>query len=449
MNINRHYFSSIFFTFFISACVAPYNIDTIESNIKIRKFENTYSQTSKKTDSIFEVFKDEELKNLISTALKNNKDITIYDNRIKIASIEVNSAFAKQFPNLDGNLSYSFNKDSNIDISIMTSWELDMFGKMLSNKNAKEELYKQAKENLDYFKISLISDIALSYFNIKQLQLNISTTTQRINNYYDLLYVMDNLYANGFIDFANYLDNKNYLQQEKQALNTLLNTYETEKNNLRILINDMNYKISDSKYEFSMPNFYVNINNSIDIILNRPDIKAQIFNLNAAIFNLNAAKADLYPSIKLSGSISKTLLSPNGISNLAYQILSSLTMPILNRQTIYNNIKINDYMRLESYFNLEKSIYKSLSEIDNAIFTLESNKKTLKISQEMLNANTEILEVLKYRKEMGLVDIIEYLQALNSNLSMIQNNNTAYFNTISAAIYLYRSIGGNLEDTKI
>lgn len=211
----------------------------------------------------------------------------------------------------------------------------------------------------------------------------------------------------------------------------------------------MNYHIESIDYEFVLPDFYVNFNSSVDVILNRPDVKAQIFNLNAAIFNLNAAKADLYPNIKLNGSISKTLLSPSGVGDIAYQILSSLTMPLLNRQAIYDTIKINDYMRLEAYYNLQKSIYKSLAEIDNAIFALESNKKTLKISQDMLDANVDMLNILKHRKDMGLIDSIEYLKALNSNLSMIQNNNGAYFNTVSAAIYLYRSIGGNMEDIKI
>lgn len=443
------YFFLILIGIFISSCAAPYTNEEISQDFKIDDFKNTYDLTKQQTDSIFNVFDDEELKNLIEIALKQNSDIFIYDSRIKTAASQVKLAISKLMPNIDGSISYQFNKDSTINTNLMASWELDIFGKYASSKNAYEEMYEIAKQNLDFFKISLISDVSLAYFNIKYLQTNIILTKERIKNYYDLLDVMNTMYQNGFINFSDFLENKALLQNEEQTLNGLLNDYEVKKNELRVLINDKNYKFVDSTYDFNIPKFYVNLSNSVDIILNRPDIRAQISNLNAAVYNLNSAKASLYPTISLSGSLGKTLLSPNGVGDLAYQILTSLTLPIFSRMEIYENIKISDYTRLEAYYTLQKAIYTALSEIENAIYALQNNQKTLSVSIEMLEENEEILAVLKESNELGLIDFVEYINALNSNLLMIKNNNTSYFNTISATIYLYRSIGGNKNDINI
>lgn len=443
------YFFLILIGIFISSCAAPYTNEEISQDFKIDDFKNTYDLTKQQTDSIFNVFDDEELKNLIEIALKQNSDIFIYDSRIKTAASQVKLAISKFMPNIDGSISYQFNKDSTINTNLMASWELDIFGKYASSKNAYEEMYEIAKQNLDFFKISLISDVSLAYFNIKYLQTNIILTKERIKNYYDLLDVMNTMYQNGFINFSDFLENKALLQNEEQTLNSLLNDYEAKKNELRVLINDKDYKFVDSTYDFNIPKFYVNLSNSVDIILNRPDIRAQISNLNAAVYNLNSAKASLYPTISLSGSLGKTLLSPNGVGDLAYQILTSLTLPIFSRMEIYENIKISDYTRLEAYYTLQKAIYTALSEIENAIYALQNNQKTLSVSIEMLEENEEILAVLKESNELGLIDFVEYINALNSNLLMIKNNNTSYFNTISATIYLYRSIGGNKNDINL
>ncbi|RDU65543.1 TolC family protein [Helicobacter sp. MIT 14-3879] len=441
----KHVFYLIFIAVFITSCSSVYKVEDVNNEFNIVEFRNSYTLRSDKTDSIFDVFKDDELKQLVILGLKQNSDIFIYDSRIKIAESQIKLATSKQMPNVNGNVSYSYNGDSIINTNLMASWELDIFGKYALDKKSYIENYNIAKKNLDFFKISLISDISLAYFNLKYLQSNIILTKERIKNYYEIVRIMDIMYKNGFIAFSDFLENKVFLQQEEQSLNTLQNDYEAKKNELRVLINDSKYEFNSNEYHFYTPKFHINLDSSAEVILNRPDIQAQISNLNSAIYRLNSSKADLYPSISLSASLGKAFLSP---AEFAYQILSSLTLPLFSRFEIYENIKINEYTKLEAYYTLQKALNTALSEIENAIYSLESNKNTLQTSIDMLNQNEETLYLLKKSNELGLVDSVEYLQALNSNLLMLKNNNTSYFNTISATIYLYRSIGGNMNDLK-
>lgn len=429
---------------FMVSCSQTYTEEALKSDFDINTLKNSYSNTADKNDSIYDVFKDKELKKLISLALERNSDVLIYNNRINMAKAQVKLALANQLPNLDGGISYSYNGDSSLNANLAASWELDLFGKYAFAKDAQLENVKIAKDNLDYFKISLISDITLGYFNIKYLQNNILLTRERIKNYSDLVSIMDIMYKKGLISFSDFLENKADLQQEQQSLNSLLNELEEQKNALRVLINDNNYDFGkEEQYDFSMPNLHINLDSSADIILNRPDIKAEISSLNAAVYNLNSAKAQLYPTINVSGSIGKALLSP---ANFVYQILASLTLPLFSRFEIYENIKLSDYTRLEAYYTLQKGVNTALSEIENAIYSLDTDKKTLQLSIEMLKQNEETLDLLKSSRNLGLIDDVEYLTALNNHLSMLQSNNTSYYNTISATIYLYRSVGGNEND---
>lgn len=429
---------------FMVSCSQTYTQEALKSDFDINTLKNSYSNKADKNDSIYDVFKDEELKKLISLALERNSDVLIYNNRINMAKSQVRLALANQLPSLDGGVSYSYNGNSTLSANLAASWELDLFGKYAYAKDAQLENVKIAKDNLDFFKISLISDIASGYFNIKYLQNNILLTRERIKNYSDLVSIMDIMYKKGLISFSDFLENKADLQQEQQSLNTLLNELEEQKNDLRVLINDNNYDFGkEEQYDFSMPNLHINLDSSADIILNRPDIKADISSLNAAVYNLNSAKAQLYPTINVSGSLGKALLSP---ASFVYQILSSITLPLFSRFEIYENIKLSDYTRLEAYYTLQKGVNTALGEIENAIYALDTDKKTLQISNEMLKQNEETLDLLKNSRNLGLIDDVEYLTALNNHLLMMQNNNTSYYNTISATIYLYRSVGGNKED---
>lgn len=450
---------SVFFGVFFSACSATYTQEALQGDFKMEDFRNVYSQSAEKTDSLYEVFGDDSLKSLIHTALNQNSDIFIYQTRIKSAESQTRLAIAKQIPSIDASASYSYNGDSTINTSLMASWELDIFGKYASLTDAQYENLSLAKHNLKYFQISLVSDIALAYFNLKYMQNNIILTKERIVNYREMLEIMDSMYKNGMVSFSDFLEKKMDLQSEEQSLNTLLNEYEAKKNEIRVLINERDYAFNDShitadtnatndNYWDKLPNpevpkFSINLNSSANIILNRPDIAAQIATLNAAVHNLNSAKAQLYPTLNLSGSLGKAFLQP---AEFVYSIVASLAMPLFSRFEIYENIKMSDYTRLEAYYTLQKGVNTAFSEIENAIYSFESNKANLQTSFEILSQNKETLELLSQSFKLGLIDSAEYLLAINNHLAMVKSSNTAHFNTISAIIYLYRSIGGNPSD---
>ncbi|MGX3010079.1 TolC family protein [Helicobacter sp. 23-1044] len=445
-----------------NACSATYTAESLKSDFEMGDFRNIYSQNAERTDSLFKVFNDDNLKNLIHSALSQNSDIFIYETRIKSAESQVRLAISKQIPDISASASYSYNGDSTINTNLMASWELDIFGKYASVTDAQYQQLDVAKSNLKYFQISLISDIALAYFNLKYLQNNIVLTKERVINYREMLEIMDFMYKNGLVSFSDFLEKKADMQSEEQSLNTLLNDYEAKKNEIRTLINNRNFVFEDSyitdevsqdaqkssyfvimPQSFDIPNFSVNLNSSANIILNRPDISAQIASLNAAVHNLNSAKAQMYPTLNVSGSLGKAFLQP---ADFVYNILASLAMPLFSRFEIYENIKISDYTRLEAYYSLQKGVNTAFSEIENAIYSLETNRANLKTSLEILSQNDEVLELLEQSYYAGLIDKAEYLLATNNNLAMIKSSNTAHFNAISAIIYLYRAVGGNDDD---
>ena len=450
---------------FFAGCSATYSPEALKSDFEMGDFRNLYSQNAERTDSLFEVFNDSDLKNLIHSALSQNSDIFIYETRIKSAESQVRLAISKQIPSIDVSASYSYNGDSTINTNLMASWELDIFGKYASATDAQYEQLDVAKNNLKFFQISLISDIALAYFNLKYLQNNIILTKERVINYREMLEIMDFMYKSGLVSFSDFLEKKADMQSEEQTLNTLLNDYEAKKNEIRVLINNRNYAFNDSyitgqisqdahknsyfvimPQSFDIPDFSVNLNSSANIILNRPDISAQIASLNAAVHNLNSAKAQAYPTLNVSGSLGKAFLQP---ADFVYNILASLAMPLFSRFEIYENIKISDYTRLEAYYTLQKGVNTAFSEIENAIYSLESNRANLKTSLEILSQNDEVLMLLEQSYYAGLIDKAEYLLATNNNLAMVKSSNTAHFNAISAIIYLYRSVGGNDGDIKV
>ena len=49
-----------------TSCASPYTQQQINSEFKLDNFKNNYDLTAKKTDSLFDIFNDNELKKLIN-----------------------------------------------------------------------------------------------------------------------------------------------------------------------------------------------------------------------------------------------------------------------------------------------------------------------------------------------------------------------------------------------
>ena len=380
---------SLFCIIFTACSVRIPDTDSITQNIP-DSFNNTTLISIKNAESpnkgtqtpqipseqIKLLFQDSTLHSLFDLALANNLDLQIANTRILQAQAQLKSAFSELFPRVDGNLNANTSDSDEANshsyhsqLGATLSWEVDLFGRLRHSANAKISLYEKSLQDLENAKITLLSDVATLYFTLLETQANIILTQENIVHYTNALELTQLKVENGLLDSTELFEKQDLLTNEQNTLESLKSLAQESQNALLILLdtNTIPQLSQDSLLNLSkfLLNTKLTLNNlPANTLLARPDIKAALFSLHAQIYNKANAKASLFPIISISANMSE-ILDSNTIAsgNLAWQLASSLSAPILNRTQLTQNYFLQDAILKESYLTLQKSLKSAFYEI--------------------------------------------------------------------------------------
>lgn len=402
---------------------------------------------------------DSALISLFEIALSQNLDLQIMNARILQAQAQLKSAWGDLFPSVDGSLgateSHTRTNTTRVQktqsytsqVGATLSWEVDLFGRLQHAKNAKASLYEKSLQDLENAKITLLGDIASCYFSLLESSQNIDLTQENITHYENALELTRLKVENGLLDSTELFEKQDMLTNEQNTLESLKSIFEENKNALLVLLdkNMLPFAIESQ----TSPNFTTELSlDSIpaEVLLARPDIKAALFSLYAQSYTKANAKASLFPVLSISANLNEILDSNTQASgNLAWQLASSLTAPILNRTQLTQNYFLQDALLKESYLTLQKSLKNALSEIENTSFNVKSTDLQLQNSQKRMENAQNYFEFSSSRHLVGLIDSLEHsLNAASFNNSK-KSLNSAKFENLKALVLLYKAFGGDLN----
>lgn len=442
------------------------NLENLDSSQKKSK-KKSKSKTPHKTpiERFYLFIDDKGLHTLLDIALERNTNVLTMASRIKQAKSQVRIDTASLFPTISGNVSanYTDRRTQSQSISVQTgtnsvsanlsaSWELDLFGKLNALRKSSKKDYEQAQANLQDAQMSLLSEVGNLYFTLRDNAYNIKLGEEMLENLKEIDSISKKEYERGLVDLNTYRTNRQSLVTQQNSLETLRYTYEQNKNALLVLL-DINADELDSKVKFldsvkedlpEIANYNINTI-PVEVILERPDVKSSVFALHSQLYKVTNAKAARLPTISLSGSIGRVLLSTvSSASSLVYQIASSISTPLLNRVSLRETYKIQKELGKEAFYTLQETINTALSEIENALFNKDSQQRQVENNAELLRLSTESYQTDKVRMRSGIIDTSEFLSNANTHISIQTQYFTSRVNELIAAVTLFKAFGGAL-----
>lgn len=442
------------------------NLENLDSSQKNSK-KKSKSKTPHKTpiERFYLFIDDKDLHTLLDIALERNTNVLTMVSRIKQAKSQVRIDTASLFPTISGNIgaNYTDRRTQSQSISVQTgtnsvsanlsaSWELDLFGKLNALRKSSKKDYEQAQANLQDAQMSLLSEVGNLYFTLRDNAYNIKLGEEMLENLKEIDSISQKEYERGLVDLNTYKTNRQSLVTQQNSLETLRYTYEQNKNALLVLL-DINADELDSKVQFlnsvkedlpEIANYNINTI-PVEVILERPDVKSSVFALHSQLYKVTNAKAARLPTISLSGSIGRVLLSTvSSASSLVYQIASSISTPLLNRVSLRETYKIQKELGKEAFYTLQETINTALSEIENALFNKDSQQRQVENNAELLRLSAESYQTDKVRMRSGIIDTSEFLSNANTHISIQTQYFTSRVNELIAAVTLFKAFGGAL-----
>ena len=395
----------------------------------------------------YEIFKDDVLNTLLKQILTDNLTLKQYKERLIQSryNFEIQS---KQFlPFLDANGKYQYNKSNNakniteninaFKLGFDASWELDVWGKGQYISEQYLEMMKNAEYSLLNIKTVISAEAISNYINLREAQEKLRIAQKNLKLQKDILKTVADKHSAGVADDLA-LNQAEYTVEKTNATIPLLQMQiETYKNSLAVLLGKTpdelpisldKYKknIVASMFKYSVKDMY---NLPLNVICNRPDIvavEAQLKEQNAVV---NEAIANLYPSISLGAVFGYVSLSGKRLFNTNNQIYGytpAITQPIWHWKQLVNNVELQKHIKEEYLLNYNETILVALSELKNAIVSVEQIYNTATHKQRSLAKMQNIFNLTLEKYHNGLVEFTDVALAeqnlLDAQNDLIENN---------------------------
>jgi outer membrane protein, multidrug efflux system len=398
------------------------------------------------------------LTNLVERAVSGNLDLKSARSRVREARARRGVSEAKLYPAVDAAASATRNRlsesrfggdDYNLySAGFDAGWEIDVFGGIRRSIEAATADLEAEEASLRDVMVSLLSEVALNYLDVRTFQLGIEVAVQNLQ-------AQERSYRLALSRFEAGLTNELSVQQAgynmestRSKIPILRTALAAAMNRLSVLLGLAPGTLNKQLKEYApipVPPLKVAVGVPAEVLRRRPDIRFAERQLAAQTAQVGVATADLYPKFSLVGSIGLETLSLGNVfsaSGLAYLIGPSITWPVFNAGAIRSNIEVQTERQEQALIQYEYTILTALEEVENAMVAYAREQDRMKALKASARAAKRAVLLSESQYQAGLTDFTGVLDAQRSLLSFQEQLAKSRGNVTSNLVRLYKALGG-------
>lgn len=308
------------------------------------------------------------------------------------------------------------------------SWELDLWGKVRRSIEQAKAKASQQEALLDLTRLSVTSEVAQAYFDLRTAQRQIAITQDDIALLQDRAGLVTARVGGGLEDHSD-LERENALLNGQRASLPALQAGEAmEMNRIALLLGRHPGELNeDLRFtgRTGVPGFPdLSLGMPSQVALNRPDVRAAVAQLHAATAGIGVATADLYPSIRLGGGGNLESYRSQNLFDWAsrsWSIGPSLDLPLFDGGRRRAVVKLRKLEARETAVGYQRTVLKAWQEIDDALSGYTADRQQHE-SLEARERNTEgALKLTEARYKAGTTTYLPVIDAQRVHLQAMRD----------------------------
>jgi outer membrane protein, multidrug efflux system len=403
----------------------------------------------------FEVFKDEELQNLVRTAMVQNYDLRAALARFNAARANLGLARSAQFPQVEGSAdltsTHASGRTSNIGSVLLNllSFELDIWGRVRQQKNAARAELRASAEDRKAAMTTVVSDVATGYFSLIELDSELEIDKRTLATRQESLRIIKSRQQGGLATMLDVRQAEELVYQASQTIPDTERAIEQTENLISLLLGNNPGSISRGRplsQQEGLPSVPAGLPSSL--LDRRPDIRAAEANLEAQGALVRAAKAAYFPRISLTGNLG---FQSNQLSSLftgasgAWSFIPQITAPIFTAGRLKSNVKFAKAQQELAVVQYQQTIQTAFREVSDALVQYRKVRE-IRVQQELLVTTLQDRSRLAHlRYEGGIDSLLNALDAdrelFDAELSLAQTKR----NELLSLVQLYKALGGGWQ----
>lgn len=435
------------------------------------KDDKTVKEGHSENANWWKVFQDPNLIALIYLGYHSNLSLQSTAVRVLQMRAKLAQSVGELFPQqqvMTGNLTYNRIGGGQLQSVLPTSfttalmgfsatWEIDFWGKYRRAILSNDASFLASFAAFDNALVTLTSDIATAYINIRTTEQLIVITKQNIQVQQTGLDIAKARFKAGQASLLDVEQAQTELSQTQANLPLLTAQLQQQKDALGVLLGTTPNQVDKvilKKHRGipkAPPSVVVGI--PLETLAKRPDIYQARMEAIAQSEAIGAVKANLYPSFSLSGTFAfaSNNIDNNKLSNIfnwsnrTITAGPSFTWPLLNYGQITNMVREQDAVFQQALLNYMNLVLQAQQEVQDNITLFIESRKAERILTTASNSAVKATQLALIRYREGESDYTPVLDAERQQLQ-VQNELTKAKGQIPLALVaLYRSLGGGWQ----
>ncbi len=405
-----------------------------------------------------QLYTDTTLQALIRKTLIYNKDIQIAAARVRELAARKQIDIANILPQVglriyaererENHGGDSYKQDDQFDLKGTVSWEIDLWGKLRWAKDKSVALLAGSIENQRALQMSLIAEVAQSYFELIALDNELAIVQQTVNARREGLRLARIRYEGGLTSETAFRQAQVELARTATLVPGLERQITLKENDIAFLSGDYPHHVRRSRLpeDVLLPaNLPVGLPSSL--LERRPDVRQAEQALIAANADVGIAFTSLFPSLTLNASF-------GGESDLIDELLESpwhllsatLLQPIFSWGKNRARLKAQKAALEGAAYAYEKVVLNAFKEAYDAIAEFNKSKEIYETRLRLEQASKSTLDLANLQYINGVIGYMDLLDAQRGYLDAQISLSNAVRDKQITMVQLYKALGGGWKN---
>ena len=413
-------------------------------------------------------FRSKELTEVIEEARQANLDIAAAVARIVQADAQSRIAGAPLLPGVNlnggatrsrasqatgglggpsaGSFAGSSSERDSLSASLTASYEIDFWGKNRSALRAAEETAVASRYDREVVGLTTVVAVANAYFQVLAAQDLLRSTRENEKSATRVLNLIQQRLNAGTASALETAQQESLVNTQRALIPPLEQILTQNRNALALLMARSPESVrvrGGSLRSIAYPRVTPGLPS--ELLAQRPDIREAEANLAAANANVENARAQMLPSITLTGeggyqsAVLRTLLRPE---SAFYTLTAGLTQPIFDGLKLQGNLDLQKGKQDELLQNYRKAVISAFSDVETALDGIRQTALRERLQGDVVTSSQRAFDISEQRLNQGTIDLVTVLQTQQTLYQAQDALVQARLAHVQAIVSLYQALGG-------
>ncbi len=416
------------------------------------------------------IYKDASLDALIDEAFRTNGDLVVAAGRVDEARAVLGEANSFLWPSVDAQAGASRTQVSrrtatsfpgfprqfnDYRASLDVSYDIDLFGRLRAGVDAARAELAASEASREAVRLALAAQVAKSYYALQSFDQQVTLTRETVRLREEALGLQQKRYRGGVISEFELRQLEAETAAVRAQLPPLEQARETEEAALSVLLGrtprevmEATIKVADTQVTPSDINLMAPVlpeGLPSELLLRRPDLVAAERRLAAAHAQIAVARAEMFPSISLTGflgresaQLSDLFTGPAGIANIALGV----AQPIFAGGRLEARTQQAQARERQVLAQYQQAIRNAFGEVRAALAVQARSRENFEAQTAREQALTDTLRLARLRYENGVASQLDVIDAERGLLAARVARIDALRQYRAAVADLFRALGG-------